>query len=354
MQSSVNEIFDRTAPHMPESLISREVMSIFKELNDRFPVSITDNEIFECPLGTDDPLSDLSLSVSAAGREIIAGIREGPGMDRSLLKSRIWKRIRSFCKRWCLQESSGNTGAMGLEFDLQSLGRRIPVPGVFIYGHVPEGKEFSCHRSDRYRWIIEGLECLKGRPLKREISDNLIHCLDAIPDEGAMDYAGLMLSRRQDLVRAVIRIPSESLREYLKVIKYPGDLQKLFDLVNELSRYSSLRYNLDISGAVRSRVGVECFPIDKARGQREKWERLLSLLVERSLCVEQKKDALMDWLGYEQVTLPAGIEPYYIFRRIDHIKVTYEMNRPLLAKAYPDFLRIPEMDLIFNNMMEKN
>jgi len=91
MESSINEIFDRIAPHMPESLISREVMSLFKEMNDKFPVSITDNELFECPLGTDGPLSDLSLSASAAGREIIAGIREGAGMDRSLLKSRIWK-----------------------------------------------------------------------------------------------------------------------------------------------------------------------------------------------------------------------------------------------------------------------
>lgn len=169
-----------------------------------------------------------------------------------------------------------------------------------------------------------------------------------------MDYAGLMLSRRQDLVRIVVRIPVESLRDYLNAIEYPGDLQKLSDIVSELSLYSCLRYNLDISGAVRSRVGVECFPIDKARGHREKWERLLSLLVERSLCIEQKKDALMEWLGYEQVTLPSGIEPYYIFRRIDHIKVTYEMEMPLLAKAYPDFFRISEIDLIFNNMMEKS
>jgi hypothetical protein len=352
MKSTINELFEKVISSMPERLVSSEVMSLFKELNERFPEKLTDNVLFECPLGTDNPVSDLSFSVSDGGREIIAGKKKGAEIEESLFKSPEWKRIRSFCEKRFLQETYDDIGSMFLEFDLESLRKDICIPGIFFNTHISPKKDVSCHKVNTYQWIIEGLECLKGRALNKEIKDTLIFCLDALPDKESLDYAALMLSRPENSVRVVVRMPADALKEYLSCINYPGESRELLDLVAELSPFTNLRYNLDISHNVMSRIGIECSLIDRRKAHREKWEKFLNHLVERSLCIQDKRDALMEWLGYIYVALPQDTEPYYIFRRISHVKVVYEKGKPLLAKAYPDFFRILEMDLIINNFLE--
>jgi len=354
MKSTVNEIFDSVIPHMPQDLVSRKVISLFKKLNGRFPEKLTDNVLFECPLGTDAAVSDLSYSVSDGGREIIAGKIKGTGIEASLFKSQIWRRIRSFCEKRFLREMYYDIGSMFLEFDLESLRKGIVIPGIFLNTHVSAERDSLCQKSSRYGWIIEGLECLKGKSIEKEIKDNLIYCLDALPDKESLDYAALMLSRPQNSVRIVVRMPADALKQYLSQIRYPGESQELLDLINELSQFTNLRYNLDISDKVLSRIGIECSLIDRKKAHREKWRKFLNHLVERSVCIPKKRDALMEWLGYIYVALPQDPEPYYIFRRISHIKVVYEKGRPLLAKAYPDYFRILEMDLILNNLVESS
>lgn len=352
MRLTLNEAFDKITPHMPEKLVSPEVISRFRILNEKFPETITDNVLFECPLGMDKPVSDLSYSVDEPGREIIAGKREGDEIEESLMESPLWMRIRSFCEQRFLREDYRDIGSMFLEFDLESLDEGIPVPGIFFNTHKAREAALSAPGENWHTWIIEALECLRGRPLENGIRDTLIFCLDALPDQECLDYAALMLSRPVDAVRVVVRMPGSDLREYLSLIKYPGESQELCDLVKELSQFANLRYNLDISHKVLSKIGIECSIIDRQEAHRKKWEKILGHLVERSLCIREKKDALMDWLGYVYVPLPPDGSPYYIFRRISHVKVVYEKDKPLVAKAYPDFFRLPEMDLIIKNLLE--
>ena len=175
-----------------------------------------------------------------------------------------------------------------------------------------------------------------------------MHCLTG----GGLDFAALMASRPLDAVRAVIYVPEVELKDYLTLIDHPGISQELLDLVTELSQLTYLRYNLDISRRVLSGIGIECFLKDRKKAHRSKWERFLEYLAGRSLCIPGKKKALMDWLGHAYVALPQDTEPYYIFRRIDHMKVAYEKGKPLQAKAYPEFFRITEMDLMIDRIAE--
>jgi len=352
MKYTAEEMFERVIPHISECLVSSEVIAIFRELFEKFPEKLTDDGLFECPLGTDDAVSDLSLFVNDKGREIIAGKREGAEIEESLLTSQVWKRIRSFCEKWFLREIYQNKGGMWLEFDLESLRKAVPLPGIFFNGRISADKDLLSHKLNRYKSLINGLEYLKGRPLKREIKDNLIYCLDAFSDNGRLDFVSLMPARPLNAVRVVIRIPEGELKDYLSLVKYPGDSQELLDLVAELSQFTNLRYNLDISHKVMSRIGIECFLKDKKKAHKEKWGRFLNHLAERSLCIPEKKEALMDWLGHTYVALPQGAEPYYIFRRICHIKVVYDKDKPLLAKAYPEFFRIIEKDVIINSLFK--
>lgn len=352
MTSTINEIFEEVIPYMPETLVSKEVISLFKKLSERFPEGLATGALFECPMGIAAPLSDISIPVTPKGREIIAGRIEGVEIDKSLLKSPVWKRIHSFCEKWLNQEDYKNTGKLWLEFDLESLQEEIPIPGVFIIAQISPEKDLSSHKLDRYKWLIEGLECIRGRPLEKEIRDNLIFCLDAIPTWGSLDFAGLMLSRPLNAVRVVLSIPRQDLKDYLAHIKYPGEGQELEDLVTELSQFTELRYNLDISHEVLPRIGMECSLKDKQKACREKWEEFMTYLGSRSLCIQEKRDALLDWPGHTYVTPHEDREPYYLFRKICHVKITYEKGHPVTCKAYPEFTRMAEIDLLLNKLAE--
>ncbi|MGV8121461.1 MAG: hypothetical protein AB2L14_17005 [Candidatus Xenobiia bacterium LiM19] len=157
MKSTAEEMFAGVIPHISEYLVSSEVISLFKELFEKFPEKLTDDVLFECPLGMDDAVSDLSLFVNDRVREIIAGKREGAEIEESLLRSQAWKRIRSFCEKWFLREIYQNKGGMWLEFDLESLRKATPLPGIFFNGRISAEKDLLSHKLNRYKCLINKL-----------------------------------------------------------------------------------------------------------------------------------------------------------------------------------------------------
>jgi hypothetical protein len=350
MNFTVNEMFKIILPHIPENLVSSEVIAVIKNLNEKFPAELIAGGLFECPLGVKDRVSDLSLGLNGrSGREILAGQKEGIEIDTSLLKSPVWRQIRSFCEMWSLTEGLfyKNTSNLWLEFDLDSLHKKIPLPGVFFNVSASEGKGVSICKAGKYDWIIEGLECLRGKPLKKEIKNKFIYCLDAFPYDGRLAFAALMLSRPVNAVRVVVSIPDEELKDYLTDIKYPGDVEEVMDLVSELTQFTNLRYNLDISHEMLPKIGIECFLKDKTKTHKETWVKFLDHLAGPFLTIQEKSNSLLSWIGHTYTTLPYESEPSYIFRRISHIKVIYEKDKPLTVKAYPAFSRTFEIDLLY-------
>ena len=193
MNFTAAEMFTHLITHIPENLVSSEVIAVIKKLNEKFPAELIRGGLFECPLTVKNPVSDLSLIINdRAGMEIIAGNTEGISIDTSLAESPVWRQIRLFCEMWSLPEGLlyKNTSKLWLEFDLDSMRKKVPLPGVFFSICPSEEKVGGIYQGGRYNWILEGLECLRGKPLKKEIKDKFISCLDAFPDNGGIGICG--------------------------------------------------------------------------------------------------------------------------------------------------------------------
>jgi len=357
MGHTVNEIFEQVIPYIPEKLISRDVIAVITGMNEKFPAQLISGGLFECPLSESNPVSDLSLIIDGqAGREIIAGKADGISIHSSLYKSPAWGRIQHFCKIWSQPEGLLHEKAskLWLEFDLDSMRKKAPVPGVFFGVCPSEEKGAGIHDRGKYDWIMKALESLKGKQLKKEIKDKLVYCLDSFPDCGGLAYVALMLSRPVDAVRIVADIPDQNLKEYLAEIKYPGDIEEISDLVSELAQFTLLRYNLDISREMLPKIGIECFPKGRPETHKELWPGLMDHLAARYPLLREKSDSLLSWSGQTLTTLPFDSEPSYIFRRISHIKLTCERDKPLYIKAYPAFNRIFEIDVLFERLAKSS
>ncbi len=361
MNFTFNEVFKYIIPHISENLVSSEVIALITKLNEKFPADLISIGHFECPLGINEPVADFSFVLNGwTGREILAGSKDRVSKDRvsidtSLFKSSVWRQLRCFCQMWSLPEGLlyKNTSNLWLEFDLKSIRKKTPVPGVFFRTSNSVVNECSLLNGGIYNWIIEGLECLRGKPLKKDIKDKFIYCLNACPDNGRLTYAALMLSRPVDAVRAVLAIPDEKLKDYLTDIKYAGDIPEVMELVSELNQFTHLRYNLDISQEVLPKIGIECFLIDKTKNHEEIWANALNHFLKHYPVNQEKIASLLSWIGHTYTTLPYESEPSYILRRINHIKVICEKDKPVTVKVYPEFSKNFEIDILYEKLLQE-
>ena len=104
--------------------------------------------------------------------------------------------------------------------------------------------------------------------------------------------------------------------------------------------------HFDVGEGVSAKLGVEVtFGESSASFQRDDPEdtRLLDYLVEHDLCLPDKRDALLSWVGGFRLASrgPSDAEAAPIFlRTISHIKLVFQPGRPPEAKAYLGLGRI--------------
>jgi hypothetical protein len=345
---TINEIFKELIPYIPGELVSSEIIERIKTLNQKLPAPLTTAGGFECRLGKNEPSADwqICINLSDYGREVLADKTDKGKLDDTLFNTIQWQHIRKFASYWSDPVSSlyKRTNNIWLEFDLESLEKKVPVPGLF-FNIIPETGDFS--KEDIYDCIIDGLTCLRGKSLRKKIRDNLRLCLHALPEGARMVYAALMMSRGTEAVRVVIDIDKELLKDYLAHIKFPDSTQELMELVEELSQFVGFfRYNLDISHRVLPKTGIECFLQSKEEKKKPDLEGFLEHLVSRSLCTPGKCAALLNWTGYSRTIFPFDFYHSYIFRKISHIKIVYQKAFPPEAKAYISFWRNFETDIL--------
>ncbi|MEQ8167562.1 MAG: hypothetical protein ABRQ38_01585 [Candidatus Eremiobacterota bacterium] len=345
---TVNEIFKELIPYIPGELVSSEIIDTIKTLNQKLPASLTTAGGFECRLGKNEPSADwqICINLSDYGREVLADNIDKGKLDDSLFYTSEWQHIRKFASYWSDPASPlyNRTNNIWLEFDLERLKEKIPVPGLF-FNIRPEITEPS--KEDIYGCILDGLTCLGGKSLRKKIRDNLRFCLQTLPEGARMVYAALMMSRDTEAVRVVIDIDKGSLKDYLASIKFPDSTQELMELLEELSQFAGFcRYNLDISYKVLPKIGIEYFLQSKEEKEKPDWERFLAYLVRSSLCTPEKCDALLKWTGYTRTIFPFDLFYSYIFRKISHVKIVCQKDFPPEAKAYISFWRNFETDIL--------
>jgi hypothetical protein len=178
----------------------------------------------------------------------------------------------------------------------------------------------------------------------------LHHCVSACPSDAFISHIGLLQSRRESGLRInVKRLSDTGLSDYLRALRWPYDVKPLCCLFAQLlTMLDRVTVCLDVSDTISGRVGLECILSQQPEND-PRWSQWMHFLLQKKLCDEQKAEDLLAWP--QQITparssvpwpdslildsLAQPMECFSVFeRRLSHIKLIWQPDRPLSAKAY--------------------
>jgi hypothetical protein len=333
-------------PHIPSALISSEHLEQINATVQHLPAEITTFFGYECRLQESKPRADFLLCVyPKIGRQILAG--ENNLLTENLFSVPSWNLIRSFAQEWANPASSFASKIlnMWLEFDIDESSSAIPVPSAFF---KPENNAIA--PGNDYQWLKQALIVLKGQPLSDNVMSSLNQCIEALPSGGYAFQVAAMFSRPMKFLRLCLRnIEPGEIPLYLERIGWTGNQATVKELLHWLNqRVNNITLNLDVSDEVLPTIGLECyFNFDNT--VYERIESFLDELVEKGLCLPEKRDGLLAYPGLVHQGINAENWPLYLkwesvfykrdkisvfWRFLHHIKFVLRPDGRLEVKAY--------------------
>jgi len=340
--------YEQAAPFLPESLISRESRQRIAGLTELLPGELALRTYgFECPLyrpGQADFL--VSTSVRRGGPELLSGCsgwrKPGaetmPGLDRVEEFGRIWR------------AREGNEVALDdvwLEYDLIEARNAIPAPGIFFSPYLSNptpGVEGSRILAE---FMADLQACLNRRPVPPGLENLLFSLLERLgvnTESGLRFMCGVMLGRQDDRTRLVLAM--ENIEEVLGLLRaagWPGDYSHLETcLAIWYGLADRVWLNIDLADTAGGKLGFEMsFRNRRSPARESRWIALFDYLEKQELCTADQRESLIRYPGYSlaqtgdapdsgNLSLPAS----YWVRNLYHIKIVYEPDGGLKAKAY--------------------
>jgi len=228
----------------------------------------------------------------------------------------------------------------------------VPIPCVF-FGPTKPSSKLPVNEISQYEWLIKSaLPLLKGKNLSKYVEKTINDCLEKMPENSTLFQIGTMLPRASNDVRLHInKIKPEQIVQYLEEIGWKdesGEFARLIDELKDKADRFVISYDVTDNG-IAPRIGIE-LSFTSNLFHNEDWNQLFDYLVEKGICIPEKRDALMDYVGtnddeyfsggiMKPVTSSANIletiDSAKIVRYINHVKIVYQPGKPLEAKAYP-------------------
>jgi hypothetical protein len=339
------------APFLPGDLIAPDNLRRIVATVGRLPLAVTGFFGFECRLGDGAATADFACRVTRlhGGHAVLGGRSAAHAPPPAWRKHAIWDQLSQFCAAWAEPTSAlhANVRELWLEFDIgHAPPPAVPLPSVFF---APAGARDPAG----YPWIAEhAIPLLRGERLPLPIERTLRAFLSALPAEASVLQVGLMLGRPTDSVRLVVNaLPFDSLRTFLDRVGWLGpsdEAQRALSPTARLAPTPKMLFSFDVGSEIGPRIGLEC-----AVPSGPEWspyrEAFLDYLVAQGLCVPAKRAALLAWGGWAHAPDGAAASPEQLAAQSDlvglrvrgvfvpslsHVKVSYEPDRPLEAKAY--------------------
>lgn len=343
-------------PHISKDLISTKNYTEIKDLASHFSEGITSFFGFETRLNSTSTRSDYLFAVSSkkGEREALLNLIRNGNLPESFMKKEEWQRVGNLVESWADPTSTLHNKIRGLwlEFDTADTHNEAPVPGIFIHT-VPIRIDTSSDIKE-CSWLTRiALPILAGKTLSKNIEKQLLTAFEKLPENAVVFQAAVMLSRHETGVRIVVmKLKPKQIVSYLKEIGWNGDEKELSALIDDLEKHVTrinLQIQIDESG-INPKVGMECnFSPDRLHLE-TKWPDFLDYLIEKKLCLPEKKSMLLGFAGVEQedTSYDFSFTTYKIaakmhdndfssalVRYLNHIKINYATDCPLEAKAYP-------------------
>jgi hypothetical protein len=323
-----------------------------------FPGNLTSFLGFECRLGNTTSRTDWAFAVSGAGndRNVLTNLLTHEYLPEYFFREESWKQVRRFANAWTTPSSKlqDKIQCFWLEFDMPHPAPQIPVPSVFFGpSKLPAGAENT--DVSEYAWLSKSaLPLLRGGRVQPSIQNGMNNCLQHLPKQATLFQVGTLLSRGQhDDVRLYVNhLSPQQIISYLEECEWHGETAMLLSLLQRLEMVADrfvLGFDISPTG-IGPRIGVECSFLSDAYQKEERWRDLLDTLVERKLCLPERRDALLRYPGTESdsevsnsVMKPLVSASQHlnelmastIIRYISHVKVVYETDHFVEAKAYP-------------------
>jgi len=342
---SLPETFARLAPQVPEVLVPREMFSRFSPVLQTLP-SVR-NFSFECRLGEGEGQVDLLATLTPAwGGETLC--QEGPEAARAAGRvGPSWEGVRAFCAGWVPPQAPfrGEVPLLWLEFDLEPCPPAVPPPFVtfciqpeYIHRRLVRGPLGEGHPLRERAW--RAVEVLGGRALEEEIHQALKGCLESLPPRGALMHVAPAYGRGARWIRLVLTLPSRDVESYLKQVGWESPSAEIPKLLQAFRTSSEVDLYLDVGERVQPQVGLGCGLL---HAEEPRAAVLFERLTSWGCCTPEKRDGVLEWLGQEdRVALPGLGVPVQVLRWAT-VKVVHRPDRPLLAKAYPEFHLRPRL-----------
>lgn len=343
------ESIDVLVPNLLPELISSAEVTNLKSLAGHLPPILQGG--FECRLIGDSSQVDLQQCIQSTGsereilKEYIAKV-----IDRGITSDSPWLKLQDFLRSWSQPDSllNRNITEIWLEFDNQDTGASLPTPAIFL--GFPQKVLPS---AEIYPTLEKSLNLLLGESIWKPWQDNLKRCFEACSEPVFISHVGIMLSRNTPALRVNIkRLQSDTLMPYLQEIGWQNETESLDALARQLfPLVERITVCLDVGNKIYPKLGLECIFLHQPP-EETRWEKLIEYLVAQKLCKPAKKETLLNWVGKttpvntkaswpSQLIIESLLKPTHLFtvfdRRLSHLKITWQPNHSLEAKAYLSF-----------------
>ncbi|MCI0398533.1 MAG: hypothetical protein L0332_02730 [Chloroflexi bacterium] len=258
----------------------------------------------------------------------------------------VWSQVRRFCAEWVRPASflQGGIREIWLEFDVAGDTPELPQPSVFI------GFDSAAPPAEYQQLSEVTITTLQAELLSASFRRNLATCFAALPAAARLFSLGVMLARRYDRARVCVgNVPKDQALAYLQQIGWPGPLDRVQELIGDLSPLvDEYGLALDVGDNISPKLGLECYLLEPSPAKESRWSQLLDYLAATGQCAPEKKEGLLRWPGRQfhglspdeaaqlRATAHSGFPRLHnIFtRKISHLKVVLEPGKPQETKAY--------------------
>lgn len=324
---------------------------------------------FEIHLKDPRERADWAFAVSGAGadRDVLVNLLKQGNFPSSFIQQPEWKQIAAFSASWAQKDSSlrEQVKCFWLEFDMPETPTDVSIPSVF-FGPEKISEDASQNPLTQYAWLVnDALPLLKGKSLPKSMERQILSCIQKIPKGATLFQVGTMLSRSTSDVRLYInKIHSRKIISYLNMLGWSDTNNEFQSLIMDLERNADrfvLSYDVGNTG-IGPRIGLECSFDANQYHEETRWEQLFNYLVEKEMCLPEKRDALIQYPGIENPDDFSGgiMKPFTsvsrhlddifsgsLVRYISHIKVVYLPGTIVEAKAYPAVRLFEPADKLF-------
>lgn len=331
MNTSLADYLKAIAPRLHPALISLQSLSEIQRLAQI--LTVPTEASFECRLSNDSSRADFHAGFT----------HPAINLPKHLLIHPAWRDCHFFCQNWSNPTSILNhlINNLILEFDLSETSA-VHIPSLFL--------GLKAETPHKVNDQVIGILSFFQHPLEVLVSPALQRCIDTLPAGSRIAHMGIMLARPTEGLRLILKdISPQQLPEYLNQVGWIDLDNSLAPLLDTLSPFiDCIALALEVKDTVHPKLGLECF-LDHPFHDELRWQQLLDYLVAKELCTPIKRAALLAWPGLTQKAdypelwpanlafgdLLLGSSAYSVFyRRINHLKITYEPGKPLSAKAY--------------------